>query len=144
MKITNKLKAASLELRKKRDPLAGRIALVLADITARAKEIGLKSGDYSETDDLTIPAIRKAIKSAQDAIDINPDDKDSIEEVLFLKYFLPEPISEEVIKNEVRSFLEGKEVNIKLMGSVMGHLSKKFGAELDKGIASTLVKNILT
>ena len=135
--ILEKLKKKSLELRKSRDTVT--LTSVLALATSYAKERGLKSGDYDMTEDDAIRAIQKTIKMVKDTLSLAPNDDHSKRELEILESLLPKAVSEEEIRDSIISYI-GDDRDIKRMGDIMKMLTEKYGASLDKKMASTLWK----
>ena len=145
MSIADALKAKTLELRKTRDELAGAFQGVQALAIASAKERALKGGDDTVTDDDAVRAINKSIKAVRDMLALVPDNAKSLRELEALEALLPSLASEDEIRTEAEVLVAAlPEKNMKQMGIVMGQLSVKFGASLDKGKASAVVKAVLS
>jgi len=66
-------------------------------------------------------------------------------EIALIKPYLPKMLSEEDTKAEVKKCVEECGIStMQEMGKVMGELKKKFGNTIDLGIASKIIKELLS
>lgn len=147
MSVLTNLNNKTLELRKGRDELASRFQAVQALAIASAKERARVAGDpqaYEVTEDDAVKAVQKAIKIARDTLAIAPNDSLSQREAATLAALLPQAASDDEIRAEAESVLSSMgEVSKGVMGEIMKALNAKFGAALDKGKASQIVREVL-
>lgn len=156
MSVLAALNAKTLELRKARDPLAGALMSTVASATAFAKErVVLANSKLDEDkridlatvkadDEDAMRAVQKGIKQVKDTLSHKPDHAESLKELEILESLLPQMASEDEIRGEAESFINGlEEKNMKQMGKVMAHLNTVFGTSLDKSKASGVVKALL-
>jgi uncharacterized protein YqeY len=150
MSVLAELNKTSLDLRKNRDELAKSLSVVVSNANQIAKDRATDKGNYEVTDDDAIQAIRKAVKQTEDTIailaDNHAEDGDlyvrSARELTILKNLLPQSPDGQTISGFVQSYLKqtGTERNIKAMGSIMKALGEQYGAVLDRGMASQVVR----
>lgn len=148
MSVLAALNAKTLELRKARDPLAGALMSVQAIATANAKERAVKAGADLSTvkadDDDALRAIQKSIKQVKDTLSLKPDHEASLAELGILEAMLPQMASEDQIRGEAESLINGlPEKSMKAMGGIMASLTATFGTSLDKAKASAIVRQLL-
>lgn len=148
MSVLAALNAKTLELRKARDPLAGSFQGVQAIATANAKERAVKAGADLSTvkadDDDALRAIQKSIKQVKDTLSLKPDHEASLAELEILESLLPQMASEDQIRGEAESLINGlPEKSMKAMGGIMASLNATFGTSLDKAKASAIVRQLL-
>ena len=97
------------------------------------------------TDDYVITAARKELKQLEDTLSYitKESDPDRYEKlttsIAIVNDFLPKSISE----NEILDFLKNNDID-KNMGVCMKALKNKFGVNLDRRTASSIVKNYIT
>lgn len=128
----------------------------LATLTAEAARAGLDDGKRDSTDAEVEDAIRDAIKNGNKTLaGLNTPgvtepaglrEKTVYELELFATY-LPKQASEDDVRAAVAAIVadmpEAQRI-MKNMGAVMGKLSAQFGADFDRTMASTLVKDALS
>jgi uncharacterized protein YqeY len=150
MSVLAELNKTSLELRKNRDELAKSLSVVVSNANQIAKDRATDKGNYEVTDDDAIQAIRKAVKQTEDTIAIlaenHAEDGDlyvrSARELTILKNLLPQGPDAKTISRFVQDYLvySNTERNIKAMGPIMKSLGDQYGAALDRGMASQIVR----
>lgn len=146
MSINDALNSKTLELRKSRDELAGSFQVTLAQAVAFAKERGLKTGDFTVTEDDAARAIQKSIKQVRDTLALVPTDTKSLRELEILESLLPRAATTEDLDQAMDDFLAKNTdpLSMKLMGPAMKHVVDLFGPALDKALASKVIKDRLS
>ena len=150
MSVLAELNRVSLEMRKNRDELAKSLSVVINAANQIAKDRATDKGNYTVTDEDAIQAIRRAVKQTEDTIAIlaenHAEDGElyvrSARELSVLKNLLPQSPDGAVISEFVQKYLvqTGTERNIKAMGPIMKALGEQYGAVLDRGMASQVVR----
>ena len=141
-KINADLKTAML----KKDEAALRSLRAVKQVILLAKTSG--SGVISNEDELKM--LQKLVKQRKESIDIynqqGRDDlsKSEMEEISVIEKYLPQQLSEEDIRNELKKILE--QSNAKGPGDVgrlMGIASKHFAGKADNKLVSQLLRQLL-
>ena len=141
-KINADLKTAML----KKDEAALRSLRAVKQVILLAKTSG--SGVISNEDELKM--LQKLVKQRKESIDIynqqGRDDlsKSEMEEIAVIEKYLPQQLSEEDIRNELKKILE--QSNAKGPGDVgrlMGIASKHFAGKADNKLVSQLLRQLL-
>lgn len=150
MSVLAELNRVSLEMRKNRDELAKSLSVVINAANQIAKDRATDKNNYTVTDEDAIQAIRKALKQTEDTISILEENnansgelyERSCREVSILKNLLPQSPNAGIISGFVHTYLKqtGTERNIKAMGPIMKALGEQYGAVLDRGMASQVVR----
>lgn len=150
MSVLAELNRVSLELRKNRDELAKSLSVVINAANQIAKDRATDKSNYEVTDEDAIQAIRRAVKQTEDTIAIlvenHAEDGElylrSARELTVLKNLLPQSPDGSAIAKFVQDYLvhTGTERNIKAMGPIMKALGEQYGAVLDRGMASQVVR----
>ena len=150
MSVLAELNRVSLEMRKNRDELAKSLSVVVSNANQIAKDRATDKGNYEITDEDAIQAIRRAVKQTEDTIAIlaenHAEDGElyvrSARELSVLKNLLPQSPDGQTISGFVHTYLKqtGTERNIKAMGPIMKALGEQYGAVLDRGMASQVVR----
>lgn len=150
MSVLAELNRVSLEMRKNRDELAKSLSVVINAANQIAKDRATDKSNYTVTDDDAIQAIRRAVKQTEDTIAIlaenHAEDGElylrSARELTVLKNLLPQSPDGTVISKFVQDYLThtGVDRNIKAMGPIMKALGEEYGASLDRGMASQIVR----
>lgn len=150
MSVLAELNRVSLEMRKNRDELAKSLSVVINAANQIAKDRAADKSNYTVTDEDAIQAIRRAVKQTEDTIAIlaenHAEDGElyvrSARELSVLKNLLPQSPDGTVISEFVQKYLvqTGVERNIKAMGPIMKALGDEYGAALDRGMASQIVR----
>ena len=114
----------------------------------KAKTSGDFSGEITEADELKL--VQKLVKQRKDSAKLyqeqNREDlaKEELNEVKILEAFLPEQMSEDDIKKEVKAIIEQTAASsMKDMGKVMGMATKKFAGKAEGAVISKIVKQEL-
>jgi uncharacterized protein YqeY len=148
--ISEAMKAAMKSGQKER---LGTIRLMLAAIKDR--ELGIGTGGAAPQGPVTeadvIQVLQKMVKQRRDSIATyvgggrqDLADKEAAE-IAVIEEFLPKQMGEDEMKAAIAALI--KEVGAagpKDMGKVMGPLKQRFGAQMDMGKASTVVKQLLS
>lgn len=152
--IAEALKSKWMELRKSRDERAASLGLIYSNAQGIAKESNPTATTHVVTDEHALKAIRAGIKRLEDTIGVigskGGDISRETAERDMLAQLLPAQASEEAMRAEAQAFLDTvrasvQEVNMKNgMGPTIKHLESKFGAALDRGKASQIVKALLS
>ena len=153
MSIKEGLKVKTLELRKSRDPFASLLVTVQGEAQALAKK-DTKDGVTPDVDDeYTVRAIKKFIKIADENITIytNGNNAEGLKkaegEKSVLEALLPKQASEADLTNDAIHFLKHNppaDGNYKkAIGPTMKFLVDKYGASLDKGLASKVIQSLV-
>lgn len=150
--IAAALKAKWMELRKAKDPKAAFLGLVQSDAQGRAKKQNAENPVVS--DENALQAIRAAIKQGEDTLRLIAEkggqpDPNVQAEVALLQDLLPAQASEEDVRAAVLAQIKARECSgeaksMKWMGPVLKELEIQFGAALDKGKASQIIKAALS
>lgn len=154
MSVAQALNARTLELRKSRDEIAGGFQAVQAGAQAFAKERALKGGDAAVSDEDAQRSIQRAVKQLEDTMGLLSSGggvdfelyKRSQRERDELNKLLPTKADDADVEREARMFIlaQGPEaLGGKLIGPTMAHLMQVFGASLDRGKASAIVKSAI-
>jgi uncharacterized protein YqeY len=152
MSIAQALKDRSLELRKSKHELRDFLTGVLSDAKDRAQAETKDGVKPPVSDDHAIAAIRGSIKIQNDMLAIFvehvPSDHDMqvvLAKKALLESILPAQATAEEIEAEVRGFIDSlaDKTSKGIMGQVMKHLNVKFGASLDKALASRVTQEVI-
>ena len=148
--LRDTLKQAQIDAMKAGDkPRLGAIRMMLAKVKDR--DIELRTADKVPPDDeLVTDVLVKLAKQRRESIELfeqggRQEQADAERaELAVIEEYLPKAMSEE----ETRAAIEEAKVktgaeSIKDMGKVMGELKGRYGASLDMGLASRLVKESL-
>jgi uncharacterized protein YqeY len=150
--ILDSLTSKSKELRKSHDPLG----LFLSSIISAAQD--LAKGDTKNgitpplNDDYAMRAIRGSIKQQDDvlAILLQREHSDNAINALVVKKnllqsLLPSQPSEQDLLNESAAFIQTLTLSNpkQAIGPTIKHLTEKYGASLDKALASKVVQQII-
>jgi len=102
-------------------------------------------------EDEAVMVLQKAVKSREQAIELylqgNRAELAEQEqlEVAIIKEYLPQPLTEEAVKEEVgKAIVELQIEGMKDMGRLMKHLTAKLGSSVDGKLLSSLVKASLS
>jgi len=122
------------------------VRLILNSIKNLEKE---RQSDLSEEEVFSV--LQKMVKQGEDAAhqyrDAKRDDLADQEaaEMIIIRSFLPEPLSEEALKNLMaQAITESGAENIKDMGKVMAYLKPKVAGRADLGKISQTIRDLLT
>lgn len=103
------------------------------------------------TDDNVLSVIKKVVTEFKETAEMyngygkTQERDEHIQKAEILESYLPTQLTKEQIESEVTSIISQTNASsMKDMGKVMSALKSKFGAALDMGIASKLVKENLT
>lgn len=147
--MLNELKNLSLELRKNRDPVAPAISAVLSDASQIAKNSSSDKNNFVVNDDHAITAMKKEIKKLSETISLADPSSNlyeiSIREKELLENILPSAPSEDNLKNDIVIQISSQNLDSsgKSIGVLMKFLTEKYGAALDRAVASRLIKECL-
>lgn len=142
--ISAKLKDAMLE----RD---GFLTGVLRDLKSAILNEEIKQGKRDEglSDDDIEKVIAKQVKQRDDSIEIynSAGDKVRAEKEIaereVLAKFLPEPLSEDELRQIAKTVIETNEFTIKDMGRAIGEVKKEVGTRGDGALIAKIVKELL-
>jgi len=134
--------------------VAGTLRMLMAAILSKEKEKKFKEkleGDVVLLDAEIIDVIGSEIKKRKDAVSFyekggRPElaEKEN-REIEVLKKYLPEQMSEEDLKKQIKdSISKTGAKEMKDMGRVMADLTPKIKGRADSGLASKIVKEILS
>ncbi|WP_028973292.1 GatB/YqeY domain-containing protein [Spirochaeta cellobiosiphila] len=122
---------------------------VIGMLVAEAKKLAKEAGEDPGEAHIQLAAKRQ-LKATEKTIDTlkehGQDTAPSEAEVVILKEFLPQKMSEEALTIEVKKIIESlseEERTMKSKGKVMGQL-KKFGDTVDMGMAAKLLSQLLS
>jgi len=145
LKITDALKEAMKT--KNQDSLTALRAVKSAIILHKTQKS--YDGELSEEDEIKI--LQKLVKQRKDSADIykgqgrNDLADPELKEAELIQQFLPEALSEDEVKEVVRSIIvEIGAEGMKDMGKVMGISTKKLMGKADGKMISTIVKEFLS
>lgn len=142
--ILTQIKQNQLNARKSKDKFTSGI---LTALMSEVAIVGKNNGNRETTDEEAIKVIKKFVKNLNETIKLTKDEAKLVEfnsELEIYESFLPKMMSERETEMAVENIVRAlPEKNPKLMGQIMGQLSKEYGEMLDKGIASRLVKAAL-
>ena len=153
--IKQNIQKNTIEALKRGDSfVAGTLRMLMASILTKEKEKKFKEkaeGDIALLDEEIIEVISSEIKKRKDAVVLyekggRPElaEKENKEIEVFKKY-LPEQISEEDLKKQIEeSIAKTGAKEMKDMGKVMADLTPKIKGRADIGLASKIVKEILS
>lgn len=103
------------------------------------------------TDDAALKILQKLAKQGEESADIynqqsRPDlAEEELAQVKVIKEYLPKPLSEEELKNEIQAIIaETGASSMKDMGKVMGLATKKLAGKAEGKAISTCVKQLLS
>jgi uncharacterized protein YqeY len=106
-------------------------------------------GDMSEAEELKL--VQKLVKQRKDSAQLykeqNREDlaKEELEQVAILEDFLPQQLSEEEIKAQVKAIIQQTGASsMKDMGKVMGMASKQMAGKAEGALISKIVKSELS
>ncbi len=150
--IKAKIKEQMILAMKSKDSLKlTTIRMILAKI--KDKEIDLRTSESSvkELDDTALLVLmQQMIKQRNDSIaeytkanrlDLSTKEQ---EEILIIKTFMPKPLSEEEIEKIIVSAISSTQAkSVKDMGKLVGYIKDKYPGQVDVGIISQKIKNLL-
>lgn len=144
MSLIDKIRADSIDARKKGDKLAGAL---LTTLFAEAARVGKDAGNRASTDEEVVKTVRKFLKNAEETLAVGrADAKDkTLNEIRILNGYLPQEMSAEELKAAIETIVAGlADRSPKAMGQVMAALKAAHGATYDGKLASQLVKESLS
>lgn len=124
-------------------------AAFLVTLAAEAARKGKDAGNRESTDDEVLSVVKKFLDNASLTLkalgDKAPEQRARVEaEIALLKGYMPTQADVDTVKQAVADIVDGlAERSPKQMGVVMGQLTARFGAALDKATASALVRDAL-
>ena len=124
-------------------------ALFLVTLLGEASRPGLDDGKRESTDAEVVKVVKKFTDGAKELLAAveKVDDKAKIVacklELELLAKYTPQQMSEDEIKAAIESFVEAAPGNPNI-GQIMGFLKNSFAGKYDAGVASKLVKELLT
>lgn len=147
--LLEKLKNEQLAARKNKEAVA---VSLLTTLYSEAVNVGKNDGNRQTTDDEVISVVKKFIKSAMENKEIYTKssnlEKLSLitQELVLLQEYLPETVSDEKIKLATLKIIADLSLpkNSASMGRIMKELKSQFGSSLDGGVASKLIKELLS
>jgi len=117
-------------------------AKVLQAILGAAQLIAKEDGNRDVTDKDIVSAAKKEAKMAQQSKDAGAPYSETTFEVC--AEFLPKVMTEDETRTAISVMVNAlPEKNPKMMGKIMGQISKEYGDMMDKGLASKIVKEAL-
>ena len=139
------LKADALSARKRHDTA---LAALLTTLVAEAERVGKDDGNRASTDAEVVATLKKFIKNAEETLrhtkEVARAMKIEAERETLLAY-LPAQASDQEIYALVSAWATELPVrSIKHMGSFMQRLNIIFEGNIDKGMASRIVKDVLS
>lgn len=144
--LLERIRQDALAARKARDKRKGTF---LSTLLAEASKVGKDDGDRVSTDAEAAAVIKKFINNAETTLkmlaDKAPESSERLAaELTTLQSYLPKQATEAEIQAAITRYVaELSERTPKQMGAVMGKLDAEFAGNLDKGLASKLVKAAL-
>lgn len=142
MSIAEKLKSRTLELRKARDEIAPTFQFVLSD--AKNQAIAKRIPEFTE--DMAVSAINRAINQTKELLETAPNDVLAQKKLTELTALLPVKVSADEVRTEAMTWFRGvmtEAAPMAYMGEMMKHLMDKFGAALDRSVASQIAREVL-
>lgn len=142
------LKNDALAARKAREAVQ---SALLTTLVAEAARIGKDDGNRDSTDAEVVAVVKKFIKNTEEtlrALNAKPDAKDAAQqaarELEILKAYLPKQATEADIRAKATELVSQlADRSPKQMGAIMAGLSAAFEGNLDKALASRIVKEAL-
>ena len=145
LKITSALKEAM----KSKNQIALTALRAVKSAILLHKTQKLSDGDLSQEDEMKL--LQKLVKQRKDSADIykgqgrNDLADPELKEAEIIQQFLPKALSEDEVKEVVKSIIEEIGADgMKDMGKVMGISTKKLMGKADGKMISTIVKEILS
>lgn len=143
--LLDQLKADALSARKQHDTAK---AALLTTLVAEAERIGKDDGNRASTDAEVVATIKKFIKNAEETLRHTKDPARAMRveaERTTLLAYLPAQASDQEVHALVAAWAaELPERSVKHMGSFMQRLNGIFEGNVDKGMASRIVKEVLS
>lgn len=141
--MLNKIKEDQFAARKNREQLK---ATLLTTLYSEAQMVGKNQGNRDSTDEEVIKVIQKFLKGVNETITYLEKHGDAgiealatvVAEKAILEAYLPRMASIEQVRAEVHGILSGG-VDVSKIGIIMKMLSDRFGASLDKKMASSVI-----
>lgn len=145
----------SLILQIKKDQLQARKnsqtaeATLLTTLLGEAAMIGKNAGNRETTDEEVVAVIKKFVKNNTELMGYAEAESNAYlsarDENDFLSQYLPSQMTEEDIRVAVQTrIVTLDEISPKLMGSVMKWLKDNYAGQYDGGLASKVVKELLS
>jgi len=145
----------SLILQIKKDQLQARKnsqtveATLLTTLLGEAIMIGKNAGNRETTDEEVVAVIKKFVKNNTELMGYAESESNSYlnarDENDLLSHYLPSQMTEEDIRTAVQTrIVTLDEISPKLMGSVMKWLKYNYAGQYDGGLASKVVKELLS
>lgn len=141
--ILEKIKKQQLQARKEKSPIVGALTALMSEVAI----VGKNNGNRETTDEEAVKVIKKFIKGINETIDLIKDPeklKLLAMELEIYNSFLPQIMNELETRAAVEKIINAlPEKSPKVMGQVMGTISKEYGTLIDRGLASQIVKEML-
>ena len=141
MSIIEKLKESRIAARKKSDNV---LSSFYAFVISEVEKVGKNSGNRLTTEDESIRVIEKTLANIEETVAVSKDNvnPELLKQIEVLKTFIPEKVSEDVVRN----FIVGlKENNISSnKGMYMKELKAKFGSNVDMKVAGSIVDEVIS
>lgn len=149
MSVLENLKTISMDLRKKHDPLGSFLNSVVSEVKNLAKADTKNGVTPNMNDDYAVRAIRTCIKQQDDFLAIvgpasNGAAVASKKKEILLS-LLPVSPSTEDLNRDIADYIRTESLLLDRtsIGKIMKYLSEKYGAALDKSVASKLIMAII-
>jgi len=146
MSLLSQIKKDQLQARKNSKTVE---ATLLTTLIGEAAMIGKNDGNRETTDEEVVAVIKKFVKNntelmgyavAESVAYMNARDEND-----FLSQYLPSQMTEDEIRAAVQKrIVTLDEISPKLMGSVMKWLKDNYAGQYDGGLASKVVKELLS
>jgi hypothetical protein len=145
MTLLDTIKAAQLQARKVRNPVA---TALLTTLIGEAVNVGKSNGNRDTTDSEVMAVIKKFIANATETMaavkDLPQEVTKAMTEIAILQSFLPQQLSAMDLEAAIdASIVLNSAVSIKDMGKVMKSLKEKYDGQFDGGAASAIIKKKL-
>jgi len=145
----------SLILQIKKDQLQARKnsqtaeATLLTTLLGEAAMIGKNAGNRETTDEEVVAVIKKFVKNNTELMGYAEAESNAYlsakDENALLSQYLPSQMTEDELREAVQSrIIALDEISPKLMGSVMKWLKDNYAGQYDGGLASKVVKELLS
>ena len=146
MSLLAKIKQDQLQARKNKNAAE---ATLLTTLIGEAAMIGKNDGNRETTDVEVVTVIKKFIKNNTELMNVANVPEMGYDyakkENDFLAQYLPSQMTEEELQTTIQTYISTlEEVSPKLMGSVMKWLKDNYAGQYDGGLASKVVKGLLS
>lgn len=94
-------------------------ANLLTTLLGEAARVGKDAGDREPTDEEVITLIRKFVKNIEETLRVRPNDESAFAERDLLKAYLPDPLTDDVLRTLLRERYQPEDLTVKNMKTIL-------------------------